>query len=69
MNRMGIMALFVAVALATACGCSESHKLPDPPENFVRYTETVTLHSEILGTDINFGISVSTKPFIVTADS
>ncbi|MDD6365039.1 MAG: alpha/beta hydrolase-fold protein [Bacteroidales bacterium] len=56
MNRMGIMALFVAVALATACGCSESHKLPDPPENFVRYTETVTLHSEILGTDINFGI-------------
>ena len=55
MNRRTIITFAVLLTTVSACACSEKKPLPEPGD-FIRYTETMTMHSDILGTDIYFGV-------------
>ena len=56
MNRAGGILVSIALFLTSAVGCSSKRGLPDSPGPFRRYTEEIVMHSDILGTDIKFGV-------------
>lgn len=54
MSRISNILFSIALLLASTVGCSSKRILPDNPGPFLRYTEDLSMHSEILGTDIKY---------------
>lgn len=56
MMHSKIFFIVSAIVALTSCGCSEKRTLPDTDGTFERYTQDMTMHSEIMGTDIPFSV-------------
>lgn len=54
MNKLSNILFSIALLLTSAVGCSSKRVLPDNPGPFQRYTEDMSMHSGILGTDVKF---------------
>ena len=51
--------ILMLLAFVTACACNEKNKpVPDPGENFQRYTTDLTIDSKILGRKVNYSITL-----------
>ena len=56
MNRLNGILFLLALLFVSAMGCSSKRILPDHLGPFQRYTQEIVMHSDILGTDVKFGV-------------
>ena len=51
--------ILMLLVFVTACACNENNKpVPDPGENFQRYTTDLTIDSKILGRKVKYSITL-----------
>ena len=56
MNRLNGILFLLALLFISTMGCSSKRILPDHLGPFQRYTQEIVMHSDILGTDVKFGV-------------
>lgn len=56
MKSRRLLIFISMMVMVASCGCTKKRELPQTDGKFERYTENVTFHSDILGTDALFSI-------------